>query len=164
MELPSGEVTGCMGASGSGKTTLVRIIAGLETTDTGTVTVKAKKISVLFQEDRLLPWLNVFDNLAIVCDDKTRINNLLQSVGLENETSKLPNELSGGMKSRLAMARMFAHNGDLLLVDEPFQGLDETTKSFVIEHLWTPNITGKTVFLITHSKTDDHLTHRTINL
>lgn len=164
MQLSSGSVTACMGASGSGKTTLIRIIAGLETADSGEVKVNAKKTSVLFQEDRLIPWLNVYDNLAIVCNDDARINSLLQSVALETEASKLPDELSGGMKYRLAMARTFAHNGDLLLADEPFQGLDEATKTFVTEKLWKPGVADKTVFFITHSEDDSDLANNIIKL
>ena len=164
MELPIGSVTACMGKSGSGKTTLLRIIAGLETADSGEVNVNAKKISVLFQEDRLLPWLNVYDNLAIVCSDPNRIKQLLAAVGLESDTPKLPAELSGGMKYRLAMARAFAYDGDLLLADEPFQGLDEDTKASVIEKLWKPGIAGKTVFFATHSQDDKFLASFTLNL
>lgn len=162
MQLLAGSVTACMGASGSGKTTLIRIIAGLETADSGEVKVNAKKTSVLFQEDRLIPWLNVYDNLAIVCNDDARIISLLQSVALEAEASKLPDELSGGMKYRLAMARAFAHNGDLLLADEPFQGLDEATKTFVTEKLWKPGVADKTVFFITHSQEDEILADTTV--
>lgn len=164
LKLPTGSVMACMGASGSGKTTLLRIIAGLEKADTGEVVINTKKASVLFQEDRLLPWLNVYDNLAIVCSDSNRIKQLLESVGLESDSAKLPAELSGGMKYRLAMARAFAYDGDLLLVDEPFQGLDEATKASVIEQLWKPGIIGKTVFFATHSQDDKFLASFTLNL
>lgn len=164
LKLPTGSVTACMGASGSGKTTLLRIIAGLEKADTGEVIINAKKTSVIFQEDRLIPWLNVYDNLAIVCSDSNRIKQLLESVGLESDSAKLPAELSGGMKYRLAMARAFAYDGDLLLVDEPFQGLDEATKASVIEQLWKPGIIGKTVFFATHSQDDKFLASFTLNL
>lgn len=164
LNLPAGSVTACMGKSGSGKTTLIRIIAGLEKQDSGTVEINAKKISVIFQEDRLIPWLNVYDNLAIVCSDPGRTKQLLKSVGLESDTAKLPAELSGGMKYRLAMARAFAYDGDLLLADEPFQGLDEATKTSVIEKLWKPGIVGKTVFFATHSKLDLELCNKSINI
>ena len=124
----------------------------------------AKKISFLFQEERLLPWLNVYDNLAIVCSDQARIKQLLESVGLGSDAAKLPAELSGGMKYRLAMARAFAFDGDLLLADEPFQGLDEKTKASVIEKLWKPGVAGKTVFFATHSEEDSRLSNNIIKL
>ena len=164
MNLQAGTVTACMGQSGSGKTTLLRLIAGLESPDAGIIEANAKKISFLFQEERLLPWLNVYDNLAIVCSDQARIKQLLESVGLDSDAAKLPAELSGGMKYRLAMARAFAFDGDLLLADEPFQGLDEKTKASVIENLWKPGVAGKTVFFATHSEEDSRLSNNIIKL
>lgn len=164
LELQEGKVTACMGASGSGKTTLIRIIAGLEKVDTGEVEVNAKKIAILFQEDRLLPWLNVYDNLAIVDNNEKKINDLLRSVGLENEAWKLPSELSGGMKYRLAMARTFLYDGDLILADEAFQGLDDKTKKFVIKNLWKPGVAGKTVLMITHSDEDKKLADKVVEI
>lgn len=164
LKLERGEVAACMGASGSGKTTLLRIIAGLETADSGRVEINANRISVLFQEDRLLPWLNVYDNLAIVNNDDAHIRELLDVVELTNEMYKLPGELSGGMKYRLAMARTFAHDGDLLLIDEPFQGLDAETKQRIIDKLWKKKSKKKTIFLITHSEDDKKLANRTIYL
>ena len=164
MELAHGDKLACMGASGSGKTTLVRIIAGLENADSGEVTVNANKIAVIFQEDRLLPWLNVYDNLAIVNDDKSRIVEILRAIGLEQDLDKLPSELSGGMKYRLSMARAFIYDADLLLADEPLQGLDAYTRKSVIDKLWTPGVIGKTVFLITHSEDDLSLVDKTLKL
>ena len=164
MELIHGSKTACMGASGSGKTTLIRIIAGLEKPDSGKVTVNANRIAVIFQEDRLLPWLNVYDNLAIVNNDKSRIVELLRAVGLEEDADKLPSELSGGMKFRLSMARAFIYDADLLLADEPFQGLDADTRKFVIENLWKTGVIGKTVLLITHSEDEMSLVDKTFKI
>lgn len=164
LKLERGEITACMGASGSGKTTLLRIMSGLETVDSGKTTINAEKISVLFQEDRLLPWLNVYDNLAIVNNDDKTIRELLDAVELTGEINKLPDELSGGMKYRLSMARCFAHDGDLLLIDEPFQGLDTETKQRIIDKLWKKKSRKKTIFLITHSDEDKKLANRTIYL
>lgn len=164
MELADGDKVACMGASGSGKTTLVRIIAGLEKTDSGKVAVKANKIAVIFQEDRLLPWLNVYDNLAIVNNDNPRIVETLRAVGLDQDLDKLPSELSGGMKFRLAMARAFIYDADLLLADEPFQGLDAETRKTVIEKLWKPGVIGTTVLLITHSEDDISLVEKILKL
>ena len=164
MTLEPGKVTAIMGASGSGKTTIARIIAGLETPDSGTVRVTGPTASYLFQEDRLLPWLNVYDNLAIVNPDDSRIASTLKAVGLSTEAYKLPGELSGGMSYRVAMARAFLYDAGLLIADEPFRGLDAKTRSDVINNLWISGTKGKTVLLITHSQEDAELADKIIKL
>lgn len=153
IKLEPAEVTALMGPSGAGKTTIARIISGLETVDAGTVKVEGS-VAYLFQEDRLLPWLNVYDNLAMVCTDEEKIKAALKSVGLESEMWKLPSELSGGMSHRVAMARAFIYNAGLLIADEPFRGLDKETRKYIIENAWKPGVAGKTVLLITHSDSD----------
>ncbi len=164
MQLEPGTVTALMGPSGSGKTTIARLIAGLEKADSGSVKFDGK-VAYLFQEDRLLPWLNVYDNLALVCDDAERIHAVLQAVGLEDEKWLMPEELSGGMSHRVAMARAFLQNAGLLIADEPFRGLDEASRNSVIAKLWKPGITGKTVLLITHSENDmTELADRIVNI
>ena len=154
LDIPAGEVTALMAPSGWGKTTLVRILTGLETADSGSVQTEPESsgMSILFQEDRLLPWLTIYDNLALVqqCPDPDRIRSLLDAVGLASEQSKLPGQLSGGMNHRAALARTFLNGAELLIFDEPFRGLDETTRESVIDRLWRPESTGKTVLLITH--------------
>ncbi len=149
LRIEPGERVGLMAVSGSGKTTLLRIICGLTQADAGTVN-SPRNISVLFQEDRLLPWLNIYDNLALVNDDIIKINKLLEAVGLEDEKFSLPEQLSGGMCHRVAMARAFLYDAKLMIFDEPFRGLDEETRAEVIEKLWKPGIEGRTVLLITH--------------
>ncbi len=149
LRIGPGERVGLMAVSGSGKTTLLRIICGLTQVDAGTVN-SPRNISVLFQEDRLLPWLNIYDNLALVNDDIIKINKLLEAVGLEDEKFSLPEQLSGGMCHRVAMARAFLFDAKLMIFDEPFRGLDEETRAEVIEKLWKPGIEGRTVLLITH--------------
>ena len=143
-----------MAPSGWDKTTLVRILTGLETADSGSVQTEPESsgMSILFQEDRLLPWLTIYDNLALVqqCPDPDRIRSLLDAVGLASEQSKLPGQLSGGMNHRAALARTFLNGAELLIFDEQFRGLDETTRESVIDRLWRPESTGKTVLLITH--------------
>ncbi len=149
LSVEPGERVGLMAASGSGKTTLLRIICGLTSADAGTVS-SPRNISVLFQEDRLLPWLNIYDNLALICDDAARIEELLEAVGLEAEKYSLPEQLSGGMCHRVAMARTFLFDAKLMIFDEPFRGLDDETREEVVAKLWRPNIEGKTVLLISH--------------
>ncbi len=164
--LEPGKVTAIMGPSGKGKTTIARILSGLETADAGEVKAPSR-ISYLFQEDRLLPWLNVYDNLAIVMhqneangrsgESDAAIHSILKTVGLDEEAWKLPGELSGGMNYRVAMARAFIYDADFLIADEPFRGLDVETKANVISKLWHPGVAGKTVLLITHSEDDAEL-------
>ena len=171
LTLESGKVTAIMGPSGRGKTTIARILSGLETADSGEVKAPSR-IAYLFQEDRLLPWLNVYDNLAIVMDstsidssnetiDET-IHRILKAVELDEEVWKLPGELSGGMSYRVAMARAFIYDANFLIADEPFRGLDATIKKKAVDKLWTPGIAGKTVLLITHSSEDATLADTTI--
>ena len=164
MKFEPGTTTAIMGVSGKGKTTIARIIAGLETPDSGTVKVTGPTASYLFQEDRLLPWLNVYDNLAIINPDPSRITATIKAVGLTTESYKLPSELSGGMSYRVAMARAFLYDSGLLIADEPFRGLDSKTRSDVIKNLWIPGTNGKTVLLITHSEEDAELADRIIRL
>ena len=165
MKLATGKVTAIMGSSGKGKTTIARILTGLETVDAGKVEAPIK-IAYLFQEDRLLPWLNVYDNLAIVMDkvDDDKIHQMLELVGLDEEAWKLPGELSGGMSYRVAMARAFIYDASFLIADEPFRGLDDETKNKAIDKLWKPGIVGKTVLLITHSAEDAKLADKVISL
>ena len=158
-----GKVTAIMGPSGQGKTTLARIIAGLEKADSGKVfigTLEARdgsrtgRTAFLFQEDRLLPWLNIYDNIAIGGGDMERIKELAEQLEIGTELWKLPAELSGGQRHRAALARTFAADSPLMILDEPFRGLDDALKDRIIDRLWERVTTGKTVILITHSAED----------
>lgn len=159
----AGKVTAIMGPSGQGKTTLARIIAGLENADSGKVfigTLEARdgsrtgRTAFLFQEDRLLPWLNIYDNIAIGGGDMERIKELAEQLEIGTELWKLPAELSGGQRHRAALARTFAADSPLMILDEPFRGLDAALKDRIIDRLWERVTTGKTVILITHSAED----------
>lgn len=165
LQLTPAKTTAIMGPSGSGKTTIARILSGLETADSGTVK-RPDRVSYLFQEDRLLPWLNVYDNLAIVLDeaDDDKIHEMLRTVGLDEEAWKLPGELSGGMSYRVAMARAFIYDAAFMIADEPFRGLDEETRDKAVRKLWKPGVSGKTVLLITHSQEDVKLADTIVNL
>lgn len=125
LELPEKGVVVLMGRSGSGKTTLLRLIAGLERPEAGRILNPAQKPSFLFQEDRLLPQLNVFQNLMLVQPKggAVEVQKRLQQVGLAEESQAYPGELSGGMKRRVALARALCYDGDLLILDEPLKGL-----------------------------------------
>jgi len=117
-------ITLLTGPSGFGKTTLLHTIAGLIEPDSGTLTGFPERISLMFQDDRLFPWLTAYQNILVVCDNPDRARALLKAVELEAEADSRPSELSGGMRRRVSLARALAYDADLLLLDEPFKGMD----------------------------------------
>lgn len=158
MSLKKNSINAILGPSGTGKTTLLNIISGIEGIDSGEVIYNGNNISYIFQEDRLIPWLSVYDNIAFVLKSKYSKKNVknivdkyLKLVKLQNHKDKYPRELSGGMKRRVAIARAFAYESDLLLMDEPFKGLDIGLKKDIIDeflNIW--NYDRRTVVLVTH--------------
>lgn len=120
------------GVSGLGKTTLMRMIAGLENADKGEILKSTKSVSFMFQEDRLIPFVSVLKNLTAVCSEEKALN-YLKLMGLENEKDNSPLSLSGGMRRRVALARTLCFDSDLIILDEPFKGLDEELKSNICE-------------------------------
>ena len=133
--------------SGIGKTTLLRLIAGLEKPTSGEIRLGGR-VTYLFQEDRLLPWLNLLDNLTLIGADRQRALRVLESVGLE-EAEKFPDELSGGMRRRAAIARAICAGGEILLLDEPFTGLDAGLRGRSAEAL-KREFADAAVIMVTH--------------
>ena len=154
LTLPEGSVTALMGPSGCGKTTLLRILMGLEAADSGElIGMENIRISAVFQEDRLLTRLTAEGNLRFVAATEAQLREipaLLQEMGLENETEPAAT-FSGGMKRRLAIARALLAEYDLLVLDEPFRGLDEDTKRQVMATVQRRSA-GKTVLFVTHDE------------
>lgn len=154
-----GECIQLFGISGSGKTTVSRIILNLEDTYIGNVIVP-QKISVVFQEDRLLENSDVQKNVRLVLNKEQYplTDNLLKEFGLYDVRKKRISTLSGGMKRRVALARAIAYGGDALILDEPFNGLDADNKwiaaSIIKREFLDKN---KPVLLITHVKEDAEL-------
>ena len=142
------------GASGCGKTTLMKIIAGLESYK-GEINVPTDKISFMFQEDRLIPFISVLKNVASVSDEETA-KKYLSKLGLKNELSSPPSSLSGGMKRRASLARALAYNSQLIILDEPFKGLDEELKKDVINLIIEESKT-RDFIIVTHDSTDINL-------
>lgn len=132
INIPLEGITLLTGESGKGKTTLLRIIAGLETADSGEISNTPEKISFMFQEDRLIEWLSAEDNISIV-SDKEKADKYLKEVELYNDKDKIAKELSGGMKRRVALARALAFDSNLVILDEAFKGMDTTLKQKMMD-------------------------------
>ncbi len=157
LTLPQGSLTCLMAPSGSGKTTLFRVLLGLETADAGCVRgVRRGRISMMFQEDRLCPTLTPVENVALVLRSgasRGRLRELLEEI-LPSECLDQPAlELSGGMRRRVSLARAIAFPSDLVVLDEPFTGLDAATKRRVIEFVLR-HIEGRTLLVATHGEED----------
>ncbi|MFZ5974127.1 MAG: ABC transporter ATP-binding protein [Bacillota bacterium] len=153
VELPDSGCVCFFGPSGSGKTTLFNILAGIVLPDSGSVTfTDNQKVSFAFQEDRLLPWISASDNVEQVIggnDAHERAVDWLKRVGLTESAEKLPCELSGGMRQRVALARALAYNGDVLLLDEPFRGIDAQAKETLFTLLEKEKL-NRLLVLVTH--------------
>jgi NitT/TauT family transport system ATP-binding protein len=137
LSLEEGSITVVLGPSGCGKTTLLNLIAGLKEPDGGSrLGFEGCRFSYAFQEPRLLPWLDCRGNLAFALSGlagangligegaEARIDRFLAAAGLEGAAARRPDELSGGMRRRLSLARAFAYPSDMLLLDEAFQAVD----------------------------------------
>lgn len=138
LEIPGRGLTALSGPSGCGKTTLLRVMAGLEIPQEGVVAGTAPaQTALLFQEDRLLPWRTVGQNIADVLPRARRgeTSRWLAFAELEGEENARPAALSGGMARRLALARCAALGGALLLLDEPFAGVDAKRTARLLERL-----------------------------
>lgn len=162
-----GEFVCIVGPSGCGKTTVLRMLAGLEQPLSGSLHIESDTPpAMVFQENSVLPWLTVAQNVAFplslkgVSRDKqrARVAELLELTGLSDFADARPHQLSGGMKQRVSVARALVDDRDVLLMDEPFGALDEQTRLTLQQELlgiWER--TGKTVVFITHS-VDEALT------
>ena len=165
IDIPAGSFFVIVGPSGCGKTTLLRMAAGLETPTTGTITIGRDRTdrpanSMIFQGDSIFPWMTVFDNAAYGLRMRNApareidevVAHYLDRTGLTKFAKAYPHQLSGGMKQRVSIARAFANDPEVLLMDEPFSALDEQNRTLLQEELlriWEE--TKKTVLFITHS-------------
>ncbi len=168
LSIDEGEFVAIVGYSGAGKTTLISLIAGLVTTDSGSISLHGKPIDgpgpdrgVVFQNYSLLPWMTVYENIYLAVDQvfaswtpaqkKTHTDKYIAMVNLTPARSKLPRELSGGMRQRVSVARALAMDPQMLLMDEPLSALDALTRATLqdeIGRIWQRD--RKTVVLITN--------------
>lgn len=166
LEIKPGEFLSIVGASGCGKSTLLRLIAGLDTSYSGSIVYQGKAITgtdlsrgIVFQEHRLFPWLTVEENIALAFsattvskeERKLRVEKQISTVGLNGFEKAYPHQISGGMSQRVAIARALVLRPKLLLLDEPFGALDALTRLKLqqeLQRLWEHE--GLTTILVTH--------------
>lgn len=167
LSLISGQIYCLMGPSGSGKTTFFRILLGLETAQEGSVKgLSGKKISAVFQENRLCEEFSSIDNITMTASGPS---SLLKKEAIKELSLLLPEEslfkpaatLSGGMKRRVAIVRALWKPSDLVLMDEPFGGLDEDTKRKTIEYVLSHS-KDKLIIISTHQESDISLLNGTL--
>jgi NitT/TauT family transport system ATP-binding protein len=170
LEVPDGTLLALLGPSGCGKTTLLRIIGGLEPATRGVVRLDGKpvvggdahdrKVGVVFQEDRLLPWMTLEANVALVlkplglsdAERRAVARRQLERAGLAGFETYYPGRVSGGMRQRAAIARALAIEPDVLLMDEPFGALDAQNRRVMqteVRRIWRE--TGRTILFVTHA-------------
>jgi NitT/TauT family transport system ATP-binding protein len=155
-----GEFVCLIGASGCGKSTMLSLVAGLDLATAGEVSTAGQRVTLMFQEPALFPWLTASRNVELALrargvpkqERRARATDLLQTVHLGGFGGKRPHELSGGMRQRVALARALAQDADVLLMDEPFGALDAMTRDLLHEEL--ERICGErelTVLFVTHN-------------
>ena len=160
----AGQCTCIMAESGKGKTTLLRLIMGLEQPDSGSISGVPERISVVFQEDRLCEDFSIAANIRMVLDNDTDISDdgireLLSELSMQEDINTPVGQLSGGMKRRVAIARAIAYDSEWLILDEPFKGLDETTRDKVIGTIVQKR---KSVILVSHNIEEAEKMHAVI--
>ena len=159
-----GQITAITGTSGIGKTTLLRVISGLLSPTDGAIESSYQRIAYIFQEPRLFPWMTALENVTEVCKDPEKAKHFLSALLPDTEAhDKYPHELSGGMKQRVSIARALSYDPDLLLMDEPFKGLDSETREQVTALLFK-EIQGKTAILVTHDERDLPFCHQILRM
>ena len=157
----SGRIYCLMGPSGSGKTTLFRILMGLEPADGGSIRFEpsSPEFSAVFQEDRLCETFSPVENLRFVLGKSVSREDIRRELSMllpEESLSRPVFTLSGGMKRRTAICRAMTANSDLIIMDEPFTGLDEDTKKLVIEYIKSRQ-RGRLLIVSTHQEEDVEL-------
>ena len=187
IEVENGEFVAIIGTSGSGKSTLLNMIGGLDTPTSGETIINGKKISrmkdeelavfrrrnigFIFQNYNLVPILNVYENIVLPIEldgvkiDKEYVDSIINTLGLSEKLTNMPNNLSGGQQQRVAIARALATKASLILADEPTGNLDSKTSMDVIGLLKTTSKKfNQTMIMITHNEEIAQLADRIIRI
>lgn len=153
------KITAIIGESGIGKTTLLRMISGLDNNYSGDILNVPQSISYLFQENALLPWKNVYENIHFVVRDvfsdaaaDIKIKQLLKLAMLKDVENKYPLELSGGMQRRVALCRSYIYPCELMIMDEPFSGLDKKMRNKIADNFLNLVKNNTTLIISTHDE------------
>ena len=187
LEIEKGEFVAIVGTSGSGKSTLLHMLGGLDRTTSGSVMVDGKdifalkdealtifrrrKIGFVFQNYNLVPVLNVYENIVLPIEldgnrpDDAYVQNIIETLGLQNKLQNLPNNLSGGQQQRVAIARALATKPAIILADEPTGNLDSKTSQDVLSLLKvTSQKFSQTIVMITHNEEIAQLADRIVRI
>ena len=184
VEIEKGEICVLLGPSGSGKSTLLNIIGGIDSADSGYISINGEKtadmsekaltmyrrkhLGYIFQMYNLIPNLNIKENIevgAYLSDNPLDVDELLHTLGLYEHRHKLPNQLSGGQQQRTAIGRAIVKNPDILLCDEPTGALDYNTSKDILKLIEDVNQKyGNTVVMVTHNDAIKDMADRVIKL
>ena len=188
LEIGEGEFVCLMGPSGSGKSTLLTIVGAMNHPSEGRVSIdgidvyglseerradfRREYLGFVFQQHHLMPYLNTIENVMLpfaaaagsAKQERARAMAALESVGLADKASRLPNQLSGGEQGRLAIARAIVNQAPLILADEPTGTLDTQTGSEIMQVFLSLNAAGQTIFMVTHNPENARLAHRTVTM
>ena len=187
-KIEKGEFVSVMGPSGCGKSTLLNILGMLDKPESGSYKFQGKEVSHLnekgrsierkqnigfiFQNFNLIDELTVFENIELpllynkvsTSERKTRVNELIEKIGIAHRSSHFPQQLSGGQQQRVAVARALITKPPVILADEPTGNLDSSNGNEVMELLCELNEAGTTIIMVTHSSHDASYSNRVINL
>ncbi|HYV05173.1 MAG TPA: ABC transporter ATP-binding protein [Blastocatellia bacterium] len=188
LEITEGEFVCLMGPSGSGKSTLLGIVGAMNHPTHGSVSIdgidvyglseerradfRREYLGFVFQQHHLMPYLDTVENVMLpfaaaagsAKQKRAKAMKALESVGLADKSSRLPNQLSGGEQGRLAIARAIVNEAPLILADEPTGTLDTQTGGEIMEVFLSLNGRGQTIFMVTHNPENARLAHRTVHM
>ena len=184
LEIEKGEICVLFGPSGSGKSTLLNVIGGIDSSDSGYISINSEKtadmnektltlyrrkhLGYIFQMYNLIPNLNIKENVevgAYLSDNPLDVDDLLKTLGLYEHRHKLPNQLSGGQQQRTAIGRAIVKNPDILLCDEPTGALDYNTSKEILKLIEEVNKKyGNTVIMVTHNDAIKNMADRVVKL
>ncbi len=184
LEIEKGEMCVLLGPSGSGKSTLLNIIGGIDSCDSGYISIDGEKtrdmnekeltmyrrkhLGYVFQSYNLIPNLTVKENIevgAYLTDNTLELDNLLKTLGLFEHQDKMPNQLSGGQQQRTAIGRALVKNPDILLCDEPTGALDYNTSKEILKLIQDVNkMYGNTMIIVTHNDSIKNMADRVVKL